>query len=182
MSHRYPATIHLILISPGHNYFGHPAGAPGEHPTHLVSAVQVHAGRGLVGDRFYGRGEDFDGHVTFFAWEVYRLLQEELGQGPWSAATLRRNVVVEGIPLNQLIGQEFILQGIRFRGTKHCAPCRWMAEMIGPEARRLLQGRGGLRAQALSSGVLRTGAAILETTTPLDLTSITAPLSRPRLP
>ena len=74
MLYEYPIIIHHLFISPGHNYFGNPKGQAGAHPTFDVAEVVVRAGQGLVGDRFFGKGETFDGHVTFFAWEVYQLL------------------------------------------------------------------------------------------------------------
>lgn len=181
MPYSYPITIHHLYISPGHNYFTHPFDHPGTHPTLDLDAVAMHAGQGLVGDRFYGRGPTFDGHVTFFAWEVFQLLQQAVGPAATPLA-LRRNVVVEGVPLNGLIGQAFTIAGVRFYGTKHCAPCRWMDVAVAEGALQLLKGRGGLRAQVLSDGYLRRGAATLVTDQSLALTTISAPLARPRLP
>jgi hypothetical protein len=182
MLYTYPITIHHIFISPGHNYFGNRTQTPGEHPTFDVETVAVKAGLGLVGDRFYGKGENFDGHVTFFAWEVFQMASAEFGLQNASPISLRRNVITEGVNLNQLIGQEFTIDGIHFRGTKHCAPCRWMDFGFAPGALKLLHGRGGLRAQVLSDGVLRRGSAVLETTIAIDLRTITEPMSRPKLP
>ncbi|MBX3013520.1 MAG: hypothetical protein KF832_18515 [Caldilineaceae bacterium] len=182
MTYTYPITIHHLYISPGHNYFGHKGTIPGTHPTIDIDAVEVKAGAGLVGDRFFGRGATFDGHVTFFAWEVYQLLLSEYGLAVVSPAPLRRNVIVAGVPLNQLIGQPFAIDGVQFQGTKHCSPCRWMDLGAARGALAALKGRGGLRTQARSDGWLRRGIADLTTTFPLDLTTITIPLSRPKLP
>lgn len=178
----YPITIHHLYTSPGHNYFGHAAGQPGHHPTLAHDAVMVQAGQGLVGDRFFGKGANFDGHVTFFAWEILQLLYQAPEVLPGLPASLRRNVILSGVPLNGLIGQEFAIDGVQFYGAKHCAPCRWLDEMVLPGARQILRGRGGLRAQALSDGILRRGPAMLYTAAPLDLTAITAPLPVPKLP
>lgn len=182
MSYTYPVTIHHLYISPGHNYFTHPFAHPGDHPTLDLDEVALHAGQGLVGDRFYGHGPDFDGHVTFFGWEVFQQLQQMVGPAVSTPVALRRNVVIAGVPLNGLIGQEFTLAGVRFYGNKHCAPCRWMDVAVADGALSLLKGRGGLRAQVLSDGYLRRGPATLVTDQPLDLAAITAPLPRPRLP
>lgn len=182
MPYTYPVTIHHLYISPGHNYFTHPFDQPGVHPTLDLDEVAVHAGQGLVGDRFYGHGPEFDGHVTFFAWEVFQLLQQMVGSPLASPLALRRNVVMAGVPLNELIGQEFTLDGVHFYGNKHCAPCRWMEVAVAAGALQLLKGRGGLRAQVLSDGSLRRGPATLVTDHPLDLATISAPLARPHLP
>lgn len=182
MPYTYPITIRHLYISPGHNYFGHQGNTPGAHPTYAVDAVEVKAGAGLVGDRFFGRGANFDGHVTFLAWEVVQLLMAAYALPMTAPALFRRNVIVEGAPLNQLIGQEFAIDEVQFRGTKHCTPCRWMDWGVAPGALAALKGRGGLRTQALSDGWLHLGAATLTTVIPLDRTAITAPLARPTLP
>ena len=36
------------------------------------------------------------------------------------------SIIVSGVDLNDLIGIDFELQGVQFRGTTHCAPCYWM--------------------------------------------------------
>ena len=182
MSYTYPITIHHLYISPGHNYFGHKGNAPGLQPTYDLDSVEVEAGAGLIGDRFHGRGTDFDGHVTFFAWEVYQRLVDEGRLLIASPAAFRRNVIVAGVPLNGLIDAEFAIDGVDFRGTKHCAPCRWMDQGAAVGALQLLKGRGGLRAQALSNGYLHRGNATLTTDHVLDLTAIVQPLPRPHLP
>lgn len=182
MAYTYPITIHHLYRSPGHNYFTHSYDAPAAHPTIDAAQVALHADQGIVGDRFYGRGANFDGHVTFFAWEVYQLLQATYPHLIPSPAALRRNVIVEGVPLNQLIGQAFTIDGTQFRGTKHCAPCRWLDVAVADGTLALLKGRGGLRAQVLSDGTLQRGTAVLSTSVALDLTALTEPLPRPRLP
>lgn len=186
MCTNYPITIHHLYTSPGHNYFTHPLGTPGSHPTFDVEQITLHADQGIVGDRFYGRGPAFDGHVTFFSWEVYAQLQATLETMSKTMVVppiaLRRNVVLSGVPLLQLIGHEFTINGVRFRGAKHCAPCRWMDVAMGAGALAFLKGRGGLRAQVLSDGALKRGEATLTTSRTLDLTTVTDRLPRPRLP
>lgn len=190
MVQSYPIHLHHVYISPGHNYFGHEAHAPGTHPTHDVDCAEARAGRGLVGDRFFDVRPDFDGQVTFFSWEVYEQLVAALGASGATPAALRRNVVLSGVPLNGLIGQEFVIESgsgegrssVRCRGTKHCSPCRWMDRGVAPGALSFLKGRGGLRAQLLSDGTLSRGPALLHTDAALDLAAITHPLPRPKLP
>jgi len=140
MPYTYPVTIHHLYISPGHNYFGHRAGMAGTQPTYDVAAVAVKAGAGLVGDRFFGRGVAFDGHVTFLAWEVVQLLTTAYALPIATPADFRRNVVIAGVPLNGLIGQTFAIDGVQFQGNKHCAPCRWMESAVATGALQALKG------------------------------------------
>ncbi len=187
MSFTHAATIRHIFVSPGHNYLGRPKDGPGAHPTHDVARVEVRAGLGLVGDRYFGVAAHFNAQVTLVAWEVFAEVQRAFGAHELSPVLLRRNIVVEGIPLNQLIGQEFTIvdasgAAVRLQGASHCAPCAWMDAALGAGAWQLLKGRGGLRARILSDGVLHRGPVHVQTDVELDISTVTAPVARPRLP
>jgi MOSC domain-containing protein YiiM len=153
--------IRQIFISSGHNYFGHHGRAPDDHPLIEVREIECVAGRGIQGDRFYDYRDDYKGQITFFSIEVFEKLADRFGLTNKSAGNLRRNVIVAGVNLNDLIGQEFSVQGVRLRGTAHCRPCYWMNQAIAPGAEEFLQGNGGLRAQILSDGVIAVGDAQL---------------------
>jgi hypothetical protein len=56
-----------IFISPGHNFFGHHEPLAGAHPAISVNETECVAGKGLVGDRFFGFKERYKGQVTFFS-------------------------------------------------------------------------------------------------------------------
>lgn len=186
MTHTYAITLEHIYVSPGHNYFGKPKDGPGLHPTADVEAVEVRAGLGLVGDRYYAVPAHYEAQVTFFATEVFEALLAEFGRDDLAPILTRRNIVTRGVALNQLIGQEFTLDAgagpVSFLGTKPCSPCAWMDTMLGAGAHAFLRGRGGLRARIITTGTLHRGPATLTTTHPLDLDTITAPIARPRLP
>jgi hypothetical protein len=74
MPNRYSITLEHIYVSPGHNYFGKPKDGPGLHPTTDVEKVEVRAGRGLVGDRYYSVPAHYEAQITFFAAEVFEAL------------------------------------------------------------------------------------------------------------
>ena len=148
--------IRHLFISPGHNYRGHHGQPAGTHPIIEVDEVECVAGRGLRGDRYFDHKPDFKGQITFFAWEVYERLRDELGLPDAVPSSFRRNVITSGVDLNTLIGREFELQGLRFLGTEECRPCYWMNEAFrDPRAEEWLKGNGGLRAKILTSGTLR---------------------------
>jgi MOSC domain-containing protein YiiM len=81
-----------------------------------------------------------------------------------SPALARRNVITRGVDLNELIGQDFELQGVRFLGMEECRPCYWMDRAFAPGAHEFLKGRGGLRAKILTDGSLRSTARVLAAT------------------
>lgn len=149
--------IRHLYTSTGHNYFGHYGQAPGTHPVVEVSEVRCLAGRGIEGDRFLDFKPDYKGQITFFAYEVYLLLCAEFPGKQVPPSVFRRNVITEGLDLLALIGTEFEIQGVRFFGTGECSPCEWMNQAFGEGAEEFLKGRGGLRAQILSDGVLLCG-------------------------
>jgi MOSC domain-containing protein YiiM len=73
-------------------------------------------------------------------------------------------VITRGVDLNELIGQDFEVQGVRFLGTEECRPCYWMDSAFAPGAHEFLKGRGGLRARILNDGLLRSTARVLAAT------------------
>jgi MOSC domain-containing protein YiiM len=147
--------IEHIFVSPGHNYFGHHGRPEGTHPTVEVDAAECVAGHGLRGDRFFDYRDDYKGQVTLFAAEVFEKLQRELQVTEAGPAALRRNVIVRGGDLNELVGKEFELQGVRLAGTEECKPCYWMDRAVAPGTEAWLKGRGGLRCRVLTNGWLR---------------------------
>lgn len=147
--------LHLY-ISPEHNYFGHHGQPAGTAPVIEVPQVECVAGKGLVGDRFFGWKDDYKGQVTFFEHEQYERLCEKLGVMGVTPSAFRRNVITKGVDLNTLIGVEFEVQGVRFLGTQECSPCYWMDQAFAEGAELALKGHGGLRAKILSDGILKT--------------------------
>lgn len=147
---------HLVL-SPGHNYFGHHGGPAGGHPAVEVPEFECLAGRGIRGDRFLDYKADYKGQITFFSWNILLQLWEELGvpDNQRNPLATRRNVIVEGLDVGSLIGADFEIQGVRFHGVEECRPCYWMNSAIHPSAESWMQGRGGLRAKILTDGFLR---------------------------
>ncbi len=148
-------TICHLFRSADHNFFGHHGQAPGQHPMIEVDRCDCVAGQGIRGDRFFGFKENYKGQITFFDMDVFEALRRELLLPDVQAGATRRNVFVRGIDLTELIGTEFVTQGIRFFGVEQCAPCYWMNLALGPGAEQWLKGRGGLRARILTDGVLR---------------------------
>ena len=148
--------IARLFISPGHNFFGHHDQPAGSHPIVELEQIECVAGRGIKGDRFFDFKPDYKGQVTFFAWEVLEAMKRELGLAEVQPSATRRNVITRGADLNELIGVEFEIQGVRFAGTEECRPCSWMNESFRDlRAENWLKGNGGLRARILTDGILQ---------------------------
>lgn len=153
--------IRHLFISPGHNFFGHHGKPAGEHAIQEVTTVRCRAGWGVEGDRFYGYRPDYKGQITFFAWEVYEAVKREFKVPALLPSVFRRNVLIDGVDLNALIGRRFLLGGVEFEGTEEARPCYWMNQAVAPGAEDWLRGKGGLRAKVMCDGSITTGAAEL---------------------
>ncbi len=129
-----------------------------------VESLDCVAGSGLRGDRFFNYKPDYKGQVTFFENGVYEALCAQFNLHDRPASVFRRNIVTCGIDLKTLIGTVFELQGVRFQGVEECKPCHWMNQAFCDGAEAALEGKGGLRARILTSGMIQLAAKRPETT------------------
>lgn len=146
-----------LFISPGHNFFGHHGAPAGTAPLIEVPRIECVAGRGIRGDRFFDYKPDYKGQITFFSMEVFEALRKELCLPQATPGATRRNVFIHGLDLNEFIGAEFEVQGVRFAGVEESKPCYWMNSALGPGAEDWLRGRAGLRCRILTDGLIQTG-------------------------
>jgi MOSC domain-containing protein YiiM len=153
-----------LFVSSEHNFVGHHGREPDTHPMIEISEMECVAGRGIRDDRYFDFKDDYKGQITFFSVEVFDELCSALQIQACSPALARRNVITRRVDLNELIGQEFEVQGVRFLGMEECRPCYWMDGAFAPGAQQFLKGRGGLRAKILSDGSLRSTSRVLAAT------------------
>ena len=125
-----------------------------------VPVIECVAGRGIRDDRYLDFKDDYKGQITFFSLDVFNELCAALDVHACSPAVARRNVITRGVDLNEYIGKEFEIQGVRFYGTEESAPCYWMDRAFAPGAQVFLKGNGGLRARILSDGKLHSTALV----------------------
>ncbi len=128
-------------------------------------AVQLRAGCGIVGDRHYKRNTKPEEQLTLIEHEAVDAFNEEFGQEV-QPHQLRRNIVTQGVDLNALEGHEFMVGPVRVRGIELCEPCSVVGKLLAGELTptRIIQsfmGRGGLRCEILSTGVVRVGDDIV---------------------
>lgn len=145
-----PARVAAIYIAPA-----------AEVLPHSVNEAEARAHRGLTGDR-YGEGRG-----TFTNWEpkgpgreLTVIESEVIEELQLDAAELRRNVVTEGVRLNDLVGKRFRIGDVLIEGIRLCPPCTHLDKVTGKALLQPLANRGGLRANILSDGMIRVGDAI----------------------
>jgi len=140
----------------------HIASTPGAPMTAITTAHQV-PGRGIEGDRFYAsRGSDAASNVTtcdvtFVEQEVLEALKSEEPQAD-SGDTARRNMVIRGCSLEQLIGCLFRIGDVVFRGLAAHESCA--SENPHQVTSCMALHDADLRAQVLTEGMIAVGDRI----------------------
>jgi hypothetical protein len=135
-----------------------------EGPMKAASAAEAIEGRGLLGDRYERQAGTFSnpkgGGYDLTLVEAEAL--EELSSKGVELAPIeaRRNIVVRGIALDDLIGRRFRVGEVECYGQRRCEPCSHLERLTRPGALRGLVHRGGLRADVLSGGRIRTGDSV----------------------
>jgi MOSC domain-containing protein YiiM len=120
-------------------------------PAGTVSAI---AGKGLVGDRhFHEDGAGPGRALTLIEAEVL----EDVGL---TGAQSRRQVVVRGVRLNDLVGKRFRVGDVECLGVELCEPCSHLQQMTRAGIIKALIHRGGLNADILTDGQISVGAPV----------------------
>ena len=119
-----------------------------------VESVTAVAGKGLVGDRHFTDNPGPGNALTLIEAEVL----EDVGL---TGAQSRRQVVVRGVRLNDLIGKRFRVGDVECYGVEICEPCRHLQELTRPGIIKDLIHRGGLNADILSGGMITVGDEVL---------------------
>ena len=174
---RVEVNISHIYSSPEHHYFTRDKFDVGTAATYDHAYVDLKEKQGIKGDRF-----EFSKYaITFVSEEVMRDVFSKLDL-EYEPRLFRRNIVISGLNLNQLVGKKFEINGVVFEGIEHCSPCTWMNAVMKKGAYRLMSGRGGLRAQVLKAGTLYVGANSLITQDNFELLDPLEAKKRPRIP
>jgi MOSC domain-containing protein YiiM len=119
-----------------------------------VESVRAVAGKGLAGDRHFFPGGAAEGEaLTLIEAEAI----EDVGL---TAAQSRRQIVVRGGGLNDLVGKRFFVGEVECLGTELCEPCLHLQQLTRPGIIKDLIHRGGLRADILTGGTIKIGDLI----------------------
>ena len=128
-------------------------------PMEEVKEVYANTGKGLEGDR-YSSASGKRG-ITLIQAEHLPVIATLSGHKKISPATLRRNIVVSGLPLAALIGKKFRIGDVVLEGTDACDPCERMEAALGPGAYNAMVGHGGLCARILQGGKICIGDSLI---------------------
>ncbi len=137
-------------------------------PVVVVEQIEIVAGAGIVGDQYFGvRDKRQAGrNVTLISMEEIEAFNARTG-ATLAPTDPRRNIVTRNVRLNDLVGTTFAIGAAILRGVELCEPCGKLARYLaGPAMSRKefiheLTHRCGLRADAVGSGTVRLGDAIV---------------------
>jgi MOSC domain-containing protein YiiM len=124
------------------------------HAIAPVDSVSALAGKGLAGDRhFRAAGAAPGDALTLIEAEAL----EDVGL---TGAQSRRQVVVRGVRLNDLVGRRFRVGDVECLGVKLCEPCLHLQQLTRPGIINDLIHRAGLNADILVDGRICVGDPI----------------------
>ncbi len=122
-----------------------------------VEQVRARVGHGLDGDYHSEKHPGGKRQVTLIQHEHLAVIASLAGISQAPPELLRRNIVVSGINLTSLKGQQFAIGEALLEGTGPCDPCSRMEENLGRGGFQAMRGHGGLTAAVLRDGIIRIG-------------------------
>ncbi len=134
----------------------------------MTTLPSVHAvpGLGLEGDRYatnrgtYSDKPEEGRQVTLFEHETLEALDRDLGIVLAPEQT-RRNIITRGVPLNHLVGRQFLVGEVLLEGMRLSTPCRYLEDLLGIKGLfKALLHRSGLNCRIVSEGDIRVGDTI----------------------
>lgn len=136
-------------------------------PLTAVDEAVLEAGCGLVGDRYHRGGGTFsaklegkpDTEVTLIEAEEIDRFNRDTGLD-LEYGKLRRNLVTQGVRLNDLVGRRFRVGESELEGIRLCEPCAYLARTVAKQALSGLVHKAGLRARIVEGGRIRPGDPI----------------------
>ena len=125
-----------------------------------VSSIEALAGKGLLNDRKFMNDNNNKSQLTFIEIEninyVNKILVSKI-----PAINFRRNIITQGVNLNDLNGKEFFVGPVKVKAHDLCRPCKYLQQLLNQKnlMKELLL-KGGLRCEILIDGKISIGDII----------------------
>ena len=125
-----------------------------------INEIEVLSSKGIMGDRHFHDLNDHKGQITLIEKENIDYYNNKY-KTEISYIDFRRNIVTEGIELNNLIKKEIEIGTIKILPYQLCGPCLHLEQMLNSKdiIKEFLR-RGGLRCEVLVSGKIKIGDKI----------------------
>ena len=117
-----------------------------------VNEVEAIKGKGLVGEKHFKEDNKKRSQITLIEIENINHYNKITGT-TIPAINFLRNIITEGIQLNELVDKEFFIGAVKVKAHDLCRPCKNLQESLQQKniVKELLY-TGGLRCEILSSG------------------------------
>ena len=131
-----------------------------ENNTFYVNQAILEKGKGIVNDRYYGNFKKKKEQVTLINLEEINNFNNQIKKNI-EAKDFRRNIIVSGIDLNELINKEIKVNEVTLKIHEICQPCKYLQDKLKiPNLVKMLLNKSGVRAEILTSGSLSVGDVI----------------------
>ena len=125
-----------------------------------VNNVEAVAGKGIVNDRNFKENNSNRCQITLIEIENINYYNQ-ISATSFLAKDFRRNIITEGVKLNQLVGKEFFIGEVKVKAHDLCRPCKYLQESFNQKniIKEFLR-KGGLRCEILAGGKILVGDKI----------------------
>ena len=125
-----------------------------------LNEVEAVAGKGLMNDNHFKENNEKKCQITLMEIENINYYNKISGS-TIPPINFRRNIITEGIKLNELVGKEFIIGVVRVKAHDLCRPCKYLEESLKQKniVKEFLY-KGGLRCEILADGKIFIGDII----------------------
>ncbi len=125
-----------------------------------IKEIEVLAGKGIIGDRHFHNLNNNKGQITLIEKENIDYYNNKY-KAEISYIDFRRNIITEGIELNNLIKKKMEIGSVKILPYELCRPCSHLAQMVnGKDIIKEFLLKGGLRCEVLVSGKIKIGDKI----------------------
>ena len=117
-----------------------------------VTSIEAVANKGIINDRYFKDKNEVDTQITLIESENIDNYNAESGSNI-SYISFRRNIITQGIKLNELEDKKLLIGKVRIKVHRLCNPCRYLHEKLKQKnlVKKIIN-RSGLRCEILTSG------------------------------
>ena len=131
-----------------------------EENTFYVNQAILEKGKGIVNDRYFENFKEKKEQVTLISLEDINNFNNQIKKDI-DAKDFRRNIIVSGINLNELINKKIKINEITLKIYEICQPCKYLQDRLKiPGLVKMLVNKSGVRAEILNSGSISVGDVI----------------------
>ena len=131
-----------------------------EENTFYINQAFLEKGKGIVNDRYYGNFKEKKEQVTLINLEEINNFNNQIKVNI-DAKDFRRNIIISGINLNELINKKIKINEVTLIIHEICQPCKYLQDKLKtPGLVKMLVNKSGVRAEIINSGSLSVGDKI----------------------